>query len=420
MQIFAASYLFPISSPPVAGGAIAVADGHIVDVGPLSRLKEEHRAPVMEFPGCVIMPGMVNAHTHLELTHFPSWKIRKGIDYAPRTYVDWVLQVIKIRRALSLQELELSVREGIRIALESGTTAVGEILTDRSLLPLYEASQLSGRLFFEAIGQEPGHCASQLARLKEDLGSFNSARFQAGLSPHAPHTLAPAFLQNIVRLARKFALPVSIHLAESAEESAFMFDSSGGISEKLYPFVHWEDYLPAPRHFTSAAYLDELGVLGAETLAVHCVQINLADAEILKKRGVTAVVCPRSNERLVVGKAPLLLLKKLGIPLALGTDSLASNDSLSMFDEMRFLLQQFPDVVDPTDALQMATMGGAAALGFGRLLGSLEPGKKADFLLLDPGTGVTPAELPRRLIEGGELVEVFIDGTPLTAQRSLV
>lgn len=420
MQIFAASYLLPISSPPVAGGAIAVADGQIVDVGPLSRLKAEHQAPVREFPGCVIMPGLVNAHTHLELTHFPSWKIRKGIDYAPRTYVDWVLQVIKIRRALSLHELELSVREGIRIALESGTTTVGEILTDLSLLPLYEASQLSGRLFFEAIGQEPGHCASQLVRLEEALGKFDSARFQAGLSPHAPHTLAPAFLQNVVRLARKFALPVSIHLAESAAESAFMFDSTGSISEKLYPFVHWEDYLPAPRHLTSTAYLDELGVLGTETLAVHCVQINLADAEILKKRGVTAVVCPRSNERLVVGKAPLLLLKKLGIPLALGTDSLASNDSLSMFDEMRFLLQQFPDVVTPSDALQMATMGGASALGFGRLLGSLEPGKKADFLVLDPGIGATPAELPQRVIEGGEMVEVFIDGTPLTAQRPLM
>src|SRR5512137_47280 len=109
MQIYAASYIFPVTSPPLAGGAIAVADGRIVDAGPLDRLRTEYGAPVREFPGCVIMPGLVNAHSHLELTHFPSWKLRKGIDYSPRTYVDWIIQVIKIRRSLSLQELQHSV-----------------------------------------------------------------------------------------------------------------------------------------------------------------------------------------------------------------------------------------------------------------------------------------------------------------------
>jgi len=122
MQIYAASYLFPVSSPPLAGGAIAVADGRIVDAGPLDRLRAEYSAPVREFPDCVIMPGLVNAHSHLELTHFSSWKLRKGIDYSPRTYVDWVIQVIKIRRNLTRSELEHSVMEGIRVSLECGTT----------------------------------------------------------------------------------------------------------------------------------------------------------------------------------------------------------------------------------------------------------------------------------------------------------
>ncbi len=129
MRIFAASYLMPVSGPPIEGGAVLVEDGRIKDVGRLSDLRNSFPAQVLEFPGCVIQPGFVNAHSHLELTHFPSWKIRKDIDYSPRTYVDWVVQVIKISRALTMDEREHSLREGIRISLESGTTAIGEIVT---------------------------------------------------------------------------------------------------------------------------------------------------------------------------------------------------------------------------------------------------------------------------------------------------
>lgn len=413
MQIFAASYLFPISSPPIDGGAIAIEDGRIVGVGPLAELLAAHNAPVREFPGCVIMPGLVNAHTHLELTHFPSWKIRKDIDYAPRTYVDWVIQVIKIRRNLSSQEVELSVREGIRISLESGTTAIGEILSDRGLASLYAAAPFSGRLFFEALGQDPVQCPILLERIEESLEAFLCGNLLPGLSPHAPHTLSPPFLQDIKHLADKRSLPIAIHLAESKEEAAFFHDTSGKIAELLYPFVHWETYLPSPRRTTPTAYLDDLGVLDRGTAAVHCVQINAADAEILKKHGVSVVLCPRSNEKLDVGKAPAYLLKKAGIPLALGTDSLASNDSLSMWDEMRFLRREFPGVFTPAEVLAMATLEGARALHVESDTGSLEKGKRGDFLVVKPTALVSPEHLPEALIEESQLEEVFIGGKPM-------
>src|SRR6266540_1030451 len=105
MNIFAASYMLPVSAPPIEGGALVVDRRRIIATGKLSEMLESYLGPVQEFPGCVIMPGFVNAHSHLELTHFPSWKIRKGIDYSPRTYLDWVIQVIKIRRALTADEL---------------------------------------------------------------------------------------------------------------------------------------------------------------------------------------------------------------------------------------------------------------------------------------------------------------------------
>ena len=220
MQIFAASYVLPIASPPISGGAIAVHDGRIVDVGPLHSIQAAWNAPVSHYPDCVIMPGLINAHTHLELTHFPAWKIRKDIDYAPRTYVDWVIQLIKIKRGLDPQELQLSLTEGLRISLESGTTAIGDIVSDRSLLPAYAGSAFCGRIFFEAIGHDPLACNPLLAQLKSALDLFPHGNLLPGLSPHAPHTLSAAFLRELNELAVSSSLPVTIRwpFGENATE----------------------------------------------------------------------------------------------------------------------------------------------------------------------------------------------------------
>lgn len=410
MEIYAASHLFPMASPPVEGGAIAVENGRIKAVGRLSDLRAEYDVPVREFPGCVIMPGLVNAHTHLELTHFPSWKLRKDIDYSPRTYVDWVVQVIKIRRALSHDELAVSLREGIRMCLEAGTTAVGEILTDRSLLPQYCASPLAGRLFLEAIGLDPVRCAALKDELEKTLETFSCGDLLPGLSPHAPHTLAHGFLQEVVELARSRSLPAMIHLAESREETAFLHDSSGRIASELYPLAGWEAYIPPPRRTTSTAWLDSLGVLGSRTVAVHCVHVTPSDVGILRERGAMCVLCPRSNDRLDVGKAPAALLKKEGIPLALGTDSLASNDSLSMWDEMRFAIDAYPAVFTPAELLEMSTMGAARALQLEGEIGSLEEGKRADFIVVRLGRSVQLPGIAEALLEESRIEEVFCGG----------
>ena len=152
----------------------------------MDEIRKLYSGTVRHFPGCVIMPGLVNAHSHLELTHFPSWKLRKGIDYSPRTYVDWVIQVIKIRRALSAAELKHSLCEGIRKSLECGTTTIGDILTDSALFGIYQQSPLSGRLYCEGIGQDPVRCAAVLNSIDTLIETFESGTAQAWHFPPCP------------------------------------------------------------------------------------------------------------------------------------------------------------------------------------------------------------------------------------------
>jgi len=410
VRIYAASYLLPVEGPPIAGGAIAVEDGEIVAVGTLDLLTAVCPGEVTEFPGCVIMPGLVNAHSHLELTHFPAWKMRHGMYYAPRTFVDWLIQIVKVKRGVTADDIRQSVREGIRISLESGTTALGEILSCRDFIPLYGESPLAGRLYFEAIGQDPARCETLLRELAQAV-TLPAGDFLPGLSPHTSYTLSESFSRELGERAREWLLPCAIHIAESESEGAFIFNSTGPLADTFYPHVHWEQYLPPPRKSTSVRYLDSLGLLTPETAAIHCVHVTPDDAGILKERGVSIVLCPRSNDRLNVGKAPAHLFKKLGIPLALGTDSLASNDSLSLFEEMRYVEQEWPGLFPPEELLYLATLGGARALGLDEVTGSLQPGKRADFLVVE-ATGA-PDQLPERIIGKGKLIELFVQGIPL-------
>lgn len=395
---------------------MALADGVIVAAGTRDELVRSHAGRVVDHPGCAILPGFVNAHTHLELTHFPAWRLRTNVNYHPRRFVDWIIQLIKIRRGIGAEEIPSSVTEGIRMCLESGTTAVGEIVNNPSHASLYHASPLSGRLFFEVIGQDPLRFNGMLDAALEACLPGTDSRFLPGLSPHTPYTIAEDFLPQIRKAAEAKAVPLAIHISESSAETDFIFSSSGPFAEELYPFLGWKEHLTPPRRCSSTELLDRAGLLSPSTLAVHCVHLTLNDAEILKKRGVNVVLCPRSNERLDVGRAPLALLRKLGIPLALGTDSLASNDTLSLWDEMRFALNSFPQELSPADVLHMATIGGAGALGIAATHGSLEPGKRANFQVVSLAEG--PSDVMERLLYHGTLEDVYVAGERYAAASS--
>lgn len=409
--IHAADWLVSPQAPPLAGGALAVRAGRIVAAGSRAELAAAHGVEVIDHPCCAILPGFVNAHTHLELSHFPAWRLRNHVEYHPRRFVDWIIQLIKVKRGLTLEDMQASAREGIRICLESGTTAVGEIVTTRALTDLYCTSRLAGRLYYELLGHDQPRFRTALEQAAEAGRAVGGSAFAAGLSPHAPYTIAEENLALAGEAAQTTGLPLAIHLAESDEETAFIFDSSGPLAETLYPYVGWERYLKPPRHCSPTELLDRAGLLTPQTLAVHCVHLTLADAQLLKQRGVSVALCPRSNERLDVGRAPVALLRKLGIPLALGTDSLASNDSLSLWDEVRFALDAFPTELSPADVLNMATLGGANALGIASGHGSLEPGKYANFQVVDGGeAGAESGRVVERIVFEGVVRDVYVAG----------
>jgi len=409
MQIYAASCLLPINGSPVEGGALAVENGLIKAVGSLNDLRKNFSAPVHEFPGAVLLPGLVNAHTHLELTQFPDWLPTSGFEGSYCSYVDWIIQVIKVKRQVGLAALAASLLQGLNLSLQSGTTMVGDILSERQLIPLYKNTPLSGRVYLEFIGQDKSRYSPYLDTMERDLYSIQQ-NFLPGIAPHSPFTVSQALLKSLLSVARARNIPITMHLSESEDESQFFADTSGKLSEKLYPFVDWEEYLPEPMRITSTEWLDSSGALAPDFLAVHGVHLTSGDIKMLHDRGASVVLVPRSNHNLDVGKAPVKELLNAGIPLSLGTDSLASSQSLSLWDEMKFLLDTFPHSFSPEDAINMATIGGAKAIGRDREAGTLEPGKRADFIVMLTANMPASEKIFEQLIEDSKLSGVWCGG----------
>jgi cytosine/adenosine deaminase-related metal-dependent hydrolase len=409
MHIYAASCLLPINGSTVEGGAIAVENGLILAVGKLKDLRKRFTAPLLEFPDAVIMPGLVNAHTHLELTHFPAWLAMSGLDTTCCSYVDWIIRVIKVKRQTALDALSRSLLEGIKMSLQSGTTMVGDILSERRLIPAYKNSKLSGRVFLEFLGQDQSRSAQLLDTLDQDISSIPE-NFLPGISPHSPFTISQALLRALLDAARSRMIPLTMHLSESKDESTFFRASTGRIAEDLYPFIGWEEFLPEPMGITPTQWLDYSNALEPDFLAVHGVNLSKSDIAMIKDRGASVVLAPRSNHNLDVGKTPVREMLQAGIPLSLGTDSLASCDSLSLWDEMRFLLDAFPESFSPSDAIKMATIGGARAIKRDREAGTLEPGKRADFIVMEIGTKLASGKVCEQLIEGARVQGVWCSG----------
>jgi len=413
-RIFSAAYLVTADAPPLEGGALLSRDGRIAAVGTLADLASQNpEAAVSDFGEGILAPLLVNAHTHLELTDFPTWAAEAGEAEEPKDFVDWILRLIRVKRSLSKKLFPEAIASGLAELLKSGTGAVGDILSHYPSRTVYQDSPLLGTVFLESLGQDPQVIQRIRTGLNEILEKLPFGLVEYGISPHSPYSISASYLSSLYSKCRKEGLRCATHLAESQAEVDFVRSSSGGLATRFYPAIGWESLIPWPAGCSPTEYLQKRGGLFPENLLVHGVQLTAADIDLLGEAGMHLALCPRSNAHLDVGKAPVAALQKAGVKLTFGTDSLASSPSLSVWDEMSFAHTWFDGQLDAPTLFRMATRGGAEALGVEKDLGSLTFCKQCSFQLLRPKTLPTVKDFSDYLVAPGrteEIEKVFVCG----------
>jgi cytosine/adenosine deaminase-related metal-dependent hydrolase len=388
-----ASWILPIAEPPIADGWVVADRGRIVAYGPYGAVAR--RAPSHAETGEVdlgrvaVLPGLVNAHTHLELSYLR--------DEAPPAgaFLTWIRAVMAARRKRpspdSPEILEAQDR-AIAEADRCGTALIGDISNTLVSFGPLARSPLAAVVFFELLGfnVRDADAVVEQACAKID-GLTQGDRVRAGLAAHAPYSVAPLLFRAIRKAVDRdpFA-PYSVHLSESAEEVEFIRGGSGPWRELLGELGVWNEAWIAPG-VSPVQFLDESGFLGPRTIAVHGVQMTPVDLSRLAARGATLVTCPRSNTHTGAGTPPIDDFYASGVHVAVGTDSLASAPDLNVFAELATLRALAPSV--PASALlASATIEGARALGFDADYGSIEPGKSARLAAVEVPPGAVDVE----------------------------
>ena len=355
-ELHRAGWIIIDSSTVIENGYLEIENGSILGVhkGTPKNKSIDHG------PG-VLMPPLVNAHLHLELS-----ALKKSLPF-DRGFKVWVKTLLEKREALGKEKLTKEARNSVQDLIKSGNLYVGDISTLGITKPIIEASALNGICFHEFLGAEIQPVFIQ----KNDLLSFSVAG-------HAPHTSSPQLLEALKKRSKSDGLPFSIHVAESDDESQFIHTKKGPWADFLTDRgIDWSSWGVGAK--TPVSYINDMGLLDSLTIAVHVLNLRNKDLEILARSKAKVCVCPRSNKNLH-GKLPdIEQMINVGIKPALGTDSLASCDSLNIFDEMAFVTKHYPGL-DPVTIFSMGTINGARALGLEQLTGTLSKGKRAQFL----------------------------------------
>ncbi|NDV20627.1 amidohydrolase family protein [Pseudodesulfovibrio sp. JC047] len=347
---------------PIDDAGIVVEHGIIQEIGRYKDLARTHSGPVMDLGDTFLVPGLVNAHSHLELAHLHE-KCPSG-----QGFVTWVEALMK-QPIFDLDPTAFDIA-GQELK-RTGTIMVGDIATRfaKEMAGMLEASGLFFVVFCEAIGETVPRKTF-----------IPSGTFEAGVMSVAGHSLYTTHV-DVLRAAkaetRAKNLPFSLHLAEHDDEVAIMAGEPSEFLDLLQARGRLLDFtVPHKRPVQQA---DALGLLDASTLAVHCVKVSDSDIEAVRQSGATVCLCPRSNEFIGVGRAPWEKWFSSGTPLCLGTDSLASNHDLDLWNEALYLKQHFQGALSLIDVLAMMTRNPARILGASHLFGTLEPGKIAAF-----------------------------------------
>ncbi len=396
MSVISGDWVVPVEGDPIEQGAVAIADdGTIEAVGRSEDLgRGEHHA------GCVIIPGFVNAHSHLEYAVYAGFG--DGLPFVP-----WIGMHVQRKDALDLDDMAAIATVGAHESLRSGVTTIGDCSFSGAAAIAAAATGLRAIIYLEVFSGD-GEPLERFHESHERIEHALSDRVVLGVSPHAPYTCT---IEHY-RACAELGIPQATHLAESSAERDWLVDGAGDWS----PLAR---FLAPPPGQTGIRMLAEAGLLGPGLVAAHCVHVDADEIALLAQHGVGVAHCPRSNGYLGCGVAPVEELRSAGVPVSIATDSPASTPSLDIFEEIRTAIVSAraragrPEALSASTALELATLGGARVLGLADRIGSLVAGKQADLAVISlAGSPFDPVEDP--------VIAAVLGGSPDCVTATLV
>lgn len=380
--LYSADVVCPMSAPPLADGGVLIDGDRILAVAPAKRLRAD-AAVEHAIPGA-ILPGMVNAHSHLEYADAAELA-------RPCPFVQWVLDLGRLVQLWDADRWSRSAHRGAQATLRGGATVVCDIVTKGPAVPAAGALGMGGDSWVEVAFTDWEHHDQVLEQVSRALDLPAHGR-RVGVAPHAPYSVGTGVMQALAALARERGVPFHTHCAETRDEVTAIRDGAGPLAD-LARARHMDfEWLDGGTGLSPVRYLDACGALFPGATIAHGVQVSAEEAELLAERGVAVALCPRSNALLQAGEAPLEHYAAAGTPLALGTDSAASCPDLDLLGEAgawaalarRRGLRDWPGAQGrrslEEQAVRLATVDGAAAMGWSAAAGVLEPGRRADLV----------------------------------------
>jgi cytosine/adenosine deaminase-related metal-dependent hydrolase len=393
-RAISAEWVLPVDGPPLRDARVVWNEGRIVEVAP-GRAEEHHEETV-------ILPGLVNAHSHLEYAVYAGFG-----DGEP--FGSWLATHIRRKQALDFEGMLAVARRGAADSLASGITTTADYSFSGAAAVAAADAGMRAVVYLEVFASDPREAERQFEQTRARVPpNLPSNSLLLGISPHAPYTCSV----DVYRWCLSLGIPVGTHLAESPNENEWLEHGSG-------PMAANRALLVPPTGKRAVATLAP--VLCPELLCAHCVELDASEIALLAERDVPVAHCPRSNAFLGCGVAPLAALRAAAVRVGLGTDSPASTPSFDMFEELRAAVysararERRPDAVSAEEALRLATVDAARALGLDGQIGTLARGKRADLTVLSlAGSPYHPVEDPAAAVVFGgspdRVLETIVDG----------
>jgi len=414
-----ARWVVPIAAPPIAHGVVAVDGDRIAFVG---QADDAPPGDAEQLGNVVLMPGLVNAHCHLELTAMRGFL--EDLDFRR-----WILRVTSARRTVMDRDALLdSARYGLEEGIRAGITSYADTCDSGVVMQAMREAGVRGVMYQEVFGPDPTQCAASMAGLREKVAGLRyleTPLVRLGVSPHAPYSVSNDLFCATTGFAREQHLPMAIHIAESEVEQRLVAEGAGPFADAL----RRRGIAVDRRADSPIALLGDLAVLDARPLLIHCVRVDARDINLIALSSCAVAHCPASNAKMGHGFAPLDEMRAAGITVGLGSDSMASNNRMDILSEARLavLAQRgrlgFAETPDALEVLDIATIGGAQAIGLGDVVGTLEAGKQADlaaFSLDRVRPTFDPVTAAVFSITGADARFVAVAGRPLLREGQLV